>query len=104
MFCTRERKRMTASAVAVDAKAVHAIAWHEYSNAVARTTMDPSDNLVLLIEDCAETRELYEHVLRGAGYVVATAADGRDGVSMAHAQRPDVIITDLDMPGMDGLE
>jgi CheY-like chemotaxis protein len=60
--------------------------------------------LVLLVEDCEQTRGAYERVLRDGGYRVATAVDGQDGLAKASELQPDVIVTDLDMPVVDGLE
>ena len=60
--------------------------------------------LVLVIDDLADTRELYALVLELEGFVVAQAADGRDGLQQARDLVPDIIITDLAMPIMDGWE
>jgi CheY-like chemotaxis protein len=68
------------------------------------TNMDSPRRLVLFIDDCGATRLLYQHVLTEAGYRVSLAGDGRAGVAKATVERPDLIITDLDMPVMDGFE
>jgi two-component system cell cycle response regulator DivK len=60
--------------------------------------------VVLLAEDCDEIRELYAMVLALAGLAVETARDGREALEKAHALLPDVIVTDLNMPGLNGLE
>jgi CheY-like chemotaxis protein len=60
--------------------------------------------LVLVIDDSAETRKLYALVLELEGYVVAQARDGQDGLEQARDLVPDIIITDLAMPIMDGWE
>jgi CheY-like chemotaxis protein len=60
--------------------------------------------LVLVIDDLADTRELYALVLELEGYVVAQARDGQDGLQQARDVAPDIIITDLTMPIMDGWE
>jgi CheY-like chemotaxis protein len=60
--------------------------------------------LALVIEDSDNTRELYALALQLDGYVVAQARDGRDGLQQARDRLPDVIITDLAMPTMDGWE
>lgn len=60
---------------------------------------------VLVIDDKPESREfLTEYLLRPNGYVPLTAADGRQGLEMALNEKPDLIILDLKMPGMSGLE
>ena len=66
--------------------------------------MDSAGRLVLFIDDCAATRFLYQQVLVEAGYRVSLAGDGREGVAKATVERPDLIVTDLDMPVMDGFE
>src|SRR5262249_54095039 len=60
--------------------------------------------LALVIEDSDDPRELYALTLQLDGYVVARAGDGRDGLQQARDRLPDVIITDLGMPIMDGWE
>jgi CheY-like chemotaxis protein len=60
--------------------------------------------VVLLVDDLADQRELYRQYLDFAGYEVAIARDGFEAVDRALHLRPDVIIMDLAMPGMDGFE
>lgn len=59
---------------------------------------------ILLIEDHAPLRENLRELLVLAGYEVHVAADGRSGLEMAHAQRPDLILCDIMLPGIDGYE
>jgi CheY-like chemotaxis protein len=59
---------------------------------------------VLIAEDDAASRELMVDVLRDAGYTVDAAADGYEALWMAAQRMPDVLLTDLGMPGMDGIE
>lgn len=59
---------------------------------------------VLVVEDHADTRELLKYNLVSAGFDVATAEDGQAGINLANAFRPDIILLDLMMPGMDGFE
>ncbi len=66
--------------------------------------VSPMSPLVLLIDDAVEIRELVGHLLRDAGFQVATAPDGFQGFKMAAEVPPDVILMDFDLPGMDGLE
>lgn len=58
--------------------------------------------MILVIEDDASTRETTARILRLAGHVVVTAADGREALSILEGERPAVIFCDLTMPMMDG--
>jgi two-component system cell cycle response regulator DivK len=60
--------------------------------------------LVLLADDCDELRELYATILKMSGVSVETARDGREALQKASALLPDLIVTDFNMPGMDGIE
>jgi CheY-like chemotaxis protein len=60
--------------------------------------------LVLLIDDDGDTRLAYAGILRQEGVVVAQAGDGQDGLRRAIETLPDLIITDISMPIMDGWE
>jgi CheY-like chemotaxis protein len=60
--------------------------------------------LVLLIDDDSDTRELCAGGLRDEGVVVAEAGDGDDGFQRAIETLPDLIITDISMPHVDGGE
>ena len=59
---------------------------------------------VLVIEDHPDSREMLEMVLKDNGYTVIAAADGLSGLNVAKAVRPDVIITNINMPNLDGME
>ncbi len=59
---------------------------------------------ILVVEDHRDTRELLKYNLVAAGFDVAAAEDGQAGVSLAEAFRPDIVLLDLMMPGMDGFE
>lgn len=59
---------------------------------------------VLVVEDHRDTRELIKYNLAAAGFDVAAAEDGQAGLNLAAAFKPDIILLDLMMPGMDGLE
>jgi len=58
---------------------------------------------ILAVDDSASIRVAIKIALSGAGYAVTEAVNGADGVSKAHAGRFDLIVTDLNMPVMDGL-
>lgn len=59
---------------------------------------------VLIVEDNADNREIYSAILRHRGHSVAEAENGEDGVRMAREMLPGVILMDVSMPGMNGLE
>lgn len=59
---------------------------------------------VLLVEDNPANMTLATFLLRSAGYEVITATDAETGVAMARAQNPSLILMDIQLPGMDGLE
>jgi CheY-like chemotaxis protein len=66
--------------------------------------MESKKALILVIDDSVEVREFFEAVLQSAGYEVALAADGEAGLVLARALHPNLIITDIWMPRMNGLE
>ena len=57
---------------------------------------------VLAIDDSLTIRTLLQHALEGAGFTCTTANDGLDGVERFSELDPDVVITDINMPRMDG--
>ena len=59
---------------------------------------------VLIVEDDKNQRLLYEQELKLEGYEVVTASDGKDALEKIQEQLPDLIIMDINMPKMDGIE
>ncbi|WP_013321252.1 response regulator [Gloeothece verrucosa] len=59
---------------------------------------------VLVVEDTLSEQELISLYLRKAGYTVITANDGKEAIEKTLAQKPDVIVTDVVMPNMNGFE
>jgi two-component system cell cycle response regulator DivK len=59
---------------------------------------------ILVVEDNPMNLELVRDILTAAGYEVVEATDGAAGVEIAVLERPDLILMDLQLPGMDGLE
>jgi two-component system, OmpR family, response regulator MtrA len=62
------------------------------------------DARILLVEDDASIREITALGLRGAGFDVDTAADGAEGLDRWRRERPDLVLLDVMLPRLDGLE
>jgi DNA-binding response OmpR family regulator len=59
---------------------------------------------ILVVEDHPETRDIITILLEENGYNVSEARDGYEGIVMAAAERPDLIVTDLNLPIVYGVE
>lgn len=59
---------------------------------------------ILVVDDCADTREMMAQFLELEAFTVVTAEDGRMGLKVADDELPDLIITDINMPNMSGIE
>jgi two-component system, OmpR family, alkaline phosphatase synthesis response regulator PhoP len=59
---------------------------------------------VLVVDDEPKIVEVVGDYLRSAGFSVTTAADGEGAVAMARARAPDLVVLDLGLPGLDGLD
>ena len=59
---------------------------------------------ILVADDTDTIRTLFEKLLTGDGYQVISAADGLEALDAVSVHHPDVILTDVTMPGMDGIE
>jgi len=59
---------------------------------------------ILVIEDNPANMELARYVLEAFGYTVSEAVDGEIGLELARAEPPDLVICDLRLPGIDGIE
>ncbi|MGO8986235.1 MAG: response regulator [Terriglobales bacterium] len=59
---------------------------------------------ILTVDDSASVRQMVCFTLRSKGYELVEAVDGKDGIGKASAAKFDLIITDLNMPNMDGIE
>lgn len=66
--------------------------------------MNISKNNILIVDDEPDIRELIEYNLKKEGYQVATAVNGKEAVRIAKENIPDLIILDIMMPEMDGIE
>ncbi|QEW06118.1 response regulator [Nitrincola iocasae] len=58
---------------------------------------------ILTVDDSASIRQMVSFTLKGAGYTITEAVDGKQGLEKAQAGRFDLILTDQNMPNMDGL-
>jgi DNA-binding response OmpR family regulator len=60
--------------------------------------------LILIVEDDPETRRFYTNMLAAAGYAIDTAHNGFQALEKAVAAPPDLVLTDIAVPGIDGIE
>jgi len=63
-----------------------------------------SDKKILLVEDNPVNRRLAEFLLHSQGYQVRAATNAQEAFDTIKAERPDLILMDVQLPGMDGLE
>lgn len=68
------------------------------------TELGIKPNIVLVVEDDNEMRELLRVELEAEGFIVLTATNGAEAVSKARSREPDVILMDIQMPKMNGIE
>lgn len=66
--------------------------------------MSSAKQKILIVDDEPDIRELIEYNLKKEGYQVFTASNGQEGVAEAKRSQPDLIILDIMMPKMDGIE
>lgn len=66
--------------------------------------MNSAKPKILIVDDEPDIRELLEYSLRKAGYLVSTATNGEEGIAQAISFKPDLIIMDVMMPKLDGIE
>ena len=59
---------------------------------------------ILVVEDNPDARDMVSLVLKSAGFSVRTAEDGQDALDAVQHWQPDLIITDIQMPNLDGIE
>lgn len=60
--------------------------------------------LILVVDDYQDAREMYAEYLQFSGFRVAEARNGNEAIEQAFALKPDLILMDLSLPGMDGWE
>jgi two-component system, cell cycle response regulator DivK len=59
---------------------------------------------ILVVEDQEDLRGVLRDLLTGSGYAVLEASDGQAGIATAKSDRPDLVLMDIQMPGLDGYE
>ena len=64
----------------------------------------PHERTVLIVDDNADSRTIYATYLTHVGFAVLLAADAEEAVPLAQARRPDLVLMDVQLPGMDGYE
>lgn len=69
----------------------------------AKRSEEGSNGRILVVDDEANARNALAELLEDAGYSVSTAGDGRTALLQMEQVDPDIVLTDLKMPGMDGL-
>jgi CheY-like chemotaxis protein len=79
------------------------VVWHSHSASIAKKRPVCSGRPTLLwVDDFQPGLELYKAMFEGMGFRVLTAGCGLDAVKLAAQQLIDVVVTDYEMPGMDG--
>jgi two-component system cell cycle response regulator DivK len=70
-------------------------------NAPGETTAEP---LILIVEDDLSTRVMYREFLSRCGFRIMDAHNGHQALAKVREMQPDAVVTDLNVPGMDGFE
>jgi two-component system, cell cycle response regulator DivK len=68
------------------------------------SSSSPTGQRLLLVEDNEDNRTIYSTLLRHLGYAVIEANDGVQAVALARTERPELILMDISIPGIDGWE
>jgi two-component system, chemotaxis family, chemotaxis protein CheY len=64
---------------------------------------ETAGQVILAVDDSASMRQMVRYTLEGAGYKVIQAADGVEALELAKSRPADLVLTDVNMPRMDGL-
>ncbi len=67
-------------------------------------TPNPAGKHILIVDDYADALDIWAIYLTAAGYRVSTAIDGASAIAKAHQLLPDLIVLDLELPGISGFE
>ena len=108
LFAQLERSAAGAAAakrLLADAHQQHAAACRLLANLDGdRSAGAQGPNPVLVVDDYGDVRDVLARVLEEAGFVVTTAANGLEALIAAYEMRPGVIVMDVSMPVLDGIE
>ena len=66
--------------------------------------MDNEQNKILIVDDVEDVRQGLSQILQDENYIVTTAANGKEAIKILQSEHIDLIITDILMPEMDGIE
>ena len=88
----------------LDVEALHGSARGRSGLGRGRNAAARRQPRALVVEDAPVARELLSGILRSIGLRVEEATDGRQGLALARSQTPDLVLTDIEMPYMDGIE
>ena len=66
--------------------------------------MSPLSGTILVVDDDPDIREVLRDRLESLGYQVLSASNGREGLELLEKQSPQLLLLDIEMPGMNGLE
>ncbi len=104
VMLTMVDERKLGFALGVDAYVTKPVDRATLTDVLAQYRMEPASHRVLVVEDDADARTLLRRRLTSAGWLVTEARDGLDALTLMQGERPDLILTDLMMPRMDGFE
>ncbi len=78
--------------------------YFEKETAGEKAVVEKARKKILVVDDSRATREVVSGLLKGAGYDVVTAEDGLQALRLLSRESFDLVVTDINMPGMDGYE
>jgi DNA-binding response OmpR family regulator len=88
----------------LEALSTHTISMTETPHRDVPERLRPARGRVLLVDDEPSARETLSRLLAADGFEVSVATSGTEAMEMLRRRAPDALVTDLHMPGMDGIE
>ncbi len=74
----------------------------EMKSSVSSSTKPPVENVILLVEDDADLRQIVQWILEDEGFMVETVGDGKEALDRAVAKKPSLVLLDMALPIIDG--